>query len=124
MYAREDSAAASHPAAAQRWQRLPPGAHVDAAAESFRMLSDPTRLRLLWLLCGGEHDVTGLAAALGAARPAVSQHLAKLRLTGLVSMRRDGRRALYSARGGHVRRLLAEALEAAEHRVTGAPEHP
>jgi hypothetical protein len=29
----------------------------------------------------------------------------------------------YRARGGHVRRLVTEALEAGEHLVTGAPEH-
>lgn len=88
------------------------------------MLADPTRLRLLWLLCGAEYDVSGLVEVVGAARPAVSQHLAKLRLAGLVATRRDGRHAVYRARGGHVRRLLAEAMEAAAHHVTGAPEHP
>lgn len=88
------------------------------------MLADPTRLRIMWLLCAGEHDVTALAQRVGAARPAVSQHLAKLRLAGLVTSRRDGRRALYGVRGGHVRRLLIEALGAADHRVTGAPDHP
>lgn len=105
------------------WQVLPPGEHVGAAADSFRMLADPTRLRLLWLLCGAELDVSALAAAVGAARPAVSQHLAKLRMTGLVATRRDGRRVLYRARGGHVRRLLVEALEAAAHTVRGLPDH-
>ncbi|MGH3615203.1 MAG: hypothetical protein ACRDRK_21925 [Pseudonocardia sp.] len=54
----------------------------------------------------------------------MSQHLAKLRLAGLVSMRRDGRRAVYGVRGGHVRRLRVETLGAADHRVTGAPDHP
>lgn len=117
MYARDDSAGAV------QWQQLPPGEHVDAAAEAFRMLADPTRLRVMWLLCGAEYDVTGLAEAVGAARPAVSQHLAKLRFTGLVATRRDGRRVLYRARGGHVRRLLGEALEAAGHTVTGIPDH-
>ena len=117
MYARDDSATAA------RWQALPPGDRVDAAVEAFRMLADPTRLRLLWLLCGGEHDVSGLATAVGAARPAVSQHLAKLRMTGLVRTRREGRRALYTARGGHVRRLLAEAMEAAAHTVGNLPDH-
>lgn len=90
---------------------------------SFRMLADPTRLRLLWLLCGGEYDVGSLAAAVGVARPAVSQHLAKLRLAGLVSTRRSGRRVLSQARGGHVRGLLAEAVSAADHQLTGAPDH-
>ncbi len=104
-------------------ERLPPDEHVEAAVESFRMLADATRLRLLWLLCGGEYDVGALAGLVGAARPAVSQHLAKLRLAGLVGTRRDGRRALYRARGGHVRRLLAEALQAAGHVVEGLPDH-
>jgi DNA-binding transcriptional ArsR family regulator len=67
--------------------------------------------------------VTALAGAVGAARPAVPQHLAKLRLAGLVTVRRDGRRALYTARGGHVRRLVTEVLHAASHRVVGTPEH-
>jgi len=96
---------------------------VRAAAESFRMLADPTRLAMLWRLCDAEYDVTTLARVVRVARPAVSQHLAKLRMTGLVATRRDGRRVVYRARGGHVRRLLAEAVSAAEHRLTGAPEH-
>lgn len=87
------------------------------------MLADPTRLRLMWLLCGGEHDVSALATQVGSARPAVSQHLAKLRMTGLVATRRDGRRVLYTARGGHVRRLLGEALEAAGHHLHDLPDH-
>jgi len=115
MYARDDSP--------ERWRELPPAEQVEVAVESFRMLADPTRLRMLWLLCGGEYDVTTLAAAVGIARPAVSQHLAKLRLAGLVSTHRDGRRALYRARGGHVRRMLTEALGVAQHQVSGAPEH-
>lgn len=87
------------------------------------MLADPTRLRVLWLLCGAEYDVTTLAAAVGIARPAVSQHLGKLRLAGLVTTRRDGRRAVYRARGGHVRRLLAEAVGAAVHHLHDIPDH-
>lgn len=117
MYARDDLGSAD------QWQSPPSADAVHAAAESFRMLADPTRLTLLWLLCGGEHDVTSLTAQVGVARPAVSQHLAKLRLAGLVATRRDGRRVVYSARGGHVRRLLTEAVSAAEHRLTGAPDH-
>ncbi|WP_028929519.1 ArsR/SmtB family transcription factor [Pseudonocardia asaccharolytica] len=117
MYARDDSAGA------ETWQRLPDRRHIEAAAEAFRMLADPTRLRILWLLCGAEHDVGTLAERVDAARPAVSQHLAKLRMTGLVGIRRDGRRVCYRARGGHVRRLLGEAVEAADHHLSGLPDH-
>lgn len=53
----------------------------------------------------------------------MSQHLAKLRLAGLVTMRRAGRRALYRARGGHVRRLVEEVFHAADHHLTGQADH-
>ena len=105
------------------WPQLPGEPQVEATVTALRMLADPTRLRLLWLLHDGERDVGTLAAAVGAARPSVSQHLAKLLLAGLVASRRDGRRVLYRARGGHVRRLVREALEAGDHLVTGEPEH-
>ncbi len=118
MYARDNGAGAGG------WQELPPGEQVDAAVEALRMLADPTRLRILLVLSGGESDVTTLVERVGAARPAVSQHLGKLRLAGLVAMRREGRRAVYRPRGAHVRRLVAEAIAAAEHVVGGLPDHP
>jgi DNA-binding transcriptional ArsR family regulator len=117
MRARKTDAPAGDP------HQPPSGAQVEAAVTALRMLADPTRLRLLWELREGEHDVTTLTAAVGAARPAVSQHLGKLLLAGLVSTRRDGRRALYRARGGHVRRLVAEVLYAADHHLSGEPDH-
>lgn len=118
MYARENDATASDVP-----QVLPDAAQIDAAVTALRMLADGTRLRLMWLLRDGEDDVSSLAAAVGAARPAVSQHLGKLLLAGLVSTRRDGRRALYTARGGHVRRLVTEILFAADHHLSGQPDH-
>lgn len=117
MYARDNVASAHH------LQQLPTGTQIEAATIALRMLADPTRLRLMWLLRHGEHDVGTLAAAVGAARPAVSQHLAKLLLAGLVTTRREGRRGLYQARGGHVRRLVEEVLAAADHQLTGTPDH-
>lgn len=87
-----------------------------------RMLADGTRLRLMWLLCHGEYDVATLARTAGVARPAASQHLAKLRLSGLVSAQRVGRRVVYAARGGHVRRLVRQTIYAADHHVSGVPD--
>ena len=118
MYARDNVTGAG-----EATNPLPDATQVEAAVIALRMLADPTRLRLLWMLRDGEHDVGSLAAVVGAARPAVSQHLGKLLLAGLVRTRREGRRALYSARGGHVRRLVTEALHAADHHLTGAPDH-
>ncbi|MEJ2869390.1 metalloregulator ArsR/SmtB family transcription factor [Actinomycetospora sp. OC33-EN08] len=104
-------------AAARRWQQLPADERVDEVVEGLRMLADPTRLRLLWLLCGEELDVSSLAERLGVARPAVSQHLAKLRLVGLITQRREGRRVLSRARDHHVGELLADLVHDAGHRL-------
>ena len=99
-----------------RERALPPDEDVATAVEGLRMLADPTRLRMLWLLAGAELDVSSLARRLGVARPAVSQHLAKLRLVGLVTQRRDGRRVLSRARDRHVGELLDVLVHDAEHR--------
>jgi DNA-binding transcriptional ArsR family regulator len=64
----------------------------------------------LWALLQGETSVACLAELVGAAPTAVSQHLAKLRLAGLVRGRREGTYIHYSAADTHVRALLAEVL--------------
>lgn len=114
---------APEPAPSLHHRIAPDPARLGTASETFAMLSDPTRLHLLWLLTTGEADVGALTEAVGASRTAVSQHLAKLRFTGLVDTRRDGRRVIYRIRDGHVARLIVEALNHADHRVTGEPTH-
>ena len=101
----------------------PDTARLDAATNTFRMLADPTRLHILWTLTDGEADVTALVDASGASRTAVSQHLAKLRFTGLVDTRREGRRVVYRIRDGHLARLVREGINHADHIVTGEPPH-
>ncbi len=86
--------------------------------ETFKLLSDSTRLRIVWALLHGEHSVNELADHVGANPAAVSQHLAKLRLVRLVSLRRDGTRVFYAAENDHVRHLLEQALFHVDH-VTG-----
>ncbi|MCK4176760.1 metalloregulator ArsR/SmtB family transcription factor [Aciditerrimonas ferrireducens] len=97
---------------------------VRAAVAAFGLLADRTRLLLLWFLASEELDVTTLAALVGARGPAVSQHLAKLRLAGLVEGRKVGRHVLYRAKGTHVRALVTEALHHADHQLQGIPDHP
>ena len=94
---------------------------VEQAVKTLSMLADPTRIRVLWALLDEEVAVHDLASALGCSATSVSQHLAKLRLAGLVRHRRVGRRVLYSAHDVHVRRLLQEALRHAEHAAQDPP---
>ncbi|MFK4103765.1 ArsR/SmtB family transcription factor [Streptomyces sp. NPDC019531] len=73
-----------------------PSAEVLAeAAAAFGLLASSARLHIMWALSQGESDVTHLADRVGGALPAVSQHLAKLKLAGLVRARREGRRQVY-----------------------------
>jgi DNA-binding transcriptional ArsR family regulator len=73
----------------------PPVEVLAEAAAAFGLLSSPARLHIVWVLAQGESDVTGLAERVGGALPAVSQHLTKLKLAGLVRSRREGRRQVY-----------------------------
>ena len=96
---------------------------LETAAGTLRMLAEPTRLHLLWQLSNGPKTVTELTAAAGAPRTVVSQHLAKLRLSGLVDTRKDGRHVIYSLHDGHLVRLIHETINHADHRITGEPTH-
>lgn len=56
---------------------------LETAAATLRMLAEPTRLYLLWQLAQGPKTVTELTTGATLPRPVVSQHLVKLRLSGL-----------------------------------------
>ncbi|MFE0156305.1 ArsR/SmtB family transcription factor [Nonomuraea sp. NPDC059007] len=73
----------------------PPAEVLTEVAGVFAMLASHQRLHIVWALAQSECDVTGLADRVGGALPAVSQHLAKLKLAGLVKSRREGRRVVY-----------------------------
>lgn len=93
------------------------------AAEILALLGDRTRLALLHALAQHEADVTTLTERCGAQRPAVSQHLARLRLSGLVTTRKEGRRVIYALADGHLRRVVDEALSLADHHLNDRPPH-
>ncbi|HYN56491.1 MAG TPA: metalloregulator ArsR/SmtB family transcription factor [Motilibacterales bacterium] len=80
---------------------------ASAAAGSLALLADDTRLKILWTLMQGEQHVNALAEIVGAKAPAVSQHLTKLRLAGMVSVRREGTYAYYRASDDHISRIVS-----------------
>lgn len=90
-------------------------AGTTAAADVFRLLSDPTRLSLVWHLRGTERSVNELAHLVDRPAPAVSQHLARLRLSRLVSTRREGTTVWYRLVDDHVGHLVVDALSHAQH---------
>jgi ArsR family transcriptional regulator len=87
-----------------------------ATARLFRVLADPTRLRILELLLDGPRTVRELIDHLGCSRSRVSNHLACLRWCGFAEADRSGRTAIYSIRDRRVAAVLGAAKEmAADH---------
>ncbi len=94
---------------------------MNSSWENLKILSDPTRLRLLTLLLKEELSVAELQEILGMAQSRISSQLALLRQAGFVSDRREGKKAFYSLRPGLAPRSLT-LLEAACESVSDLPE--
>jgi ArsR family transcriptional regulator len=99
----------------RRPRPLPDGDELLAIAEIFRTLSDPTRLRILALLVGGEACVHDLCEAMAMSQPAISHQLRYLRVSRLVRARRVGREVWYALDDEHVMELVAQARSHAGH---------
>ncbi len=79
----------------------------------FKLLSDETRLRIvMYLVREGELHVSALCDRLGQSQPAVSHHLALLRVAGLIEARRDGKHNYYSVCTGHFHGLMEQLFSA------------
>ena len=81
------------------------------ASEFLKALSHETRLLLLCLLSEKEHSVTDLENTLSLRQPTVSQQLARLRLDGLVTTRREGKTVYYSIADDDIKRVIALLYE-------------
>ena len=82
---------------------------VSEAVQVMKAMSNETRLKILCSLMDGEKSVNQLAEFTDMLLPAVSQHLAKLRASGLVESRRDAQTVYYRAADG-VGFVLVDAL--------------
>ena len=98
----------------------------------FEILAEPHRRRILDLLAPGERPVGELVARLELSQPAVSKHLRILREAGLVDVRGDAQRRLYSVRSeplravddwlGPYRRMWSERLDHLERHLDAMPD--
>jgi ArsR family transcriptional regulator, lead/cadmium/zinc/bismuth-responsive transcriptional repressor len=80
--------------------------HVETVAATFRMLGDPTRIRILNALGSGELCVGDVARTVGVSESAISHQLRLLRTMRLVRVRREGRLAYYAVDDHHILELL------------------
>ena len=80
-------------------------------ADLFKVFSDSTRIRILYLLIGGEKNVSDISDELSMNQSAVSHQLKTLKQADLVKVRRDGKAMFYSLADSHVESILKIGME-------------
>ena len=87
---------------------------TELAAQRFRLLGEPMRLRILQALEAGEQPVHEIVTVLGASQPNVSKHLHALCQGGLISRRREGLNIYYGITDPMVFKLCQLVCRSAE----------
>lgn len=77
-------------------ESMPAQETFERTAETFDLISDATRVKILWLLCHTEECVANIAATVGMSSPAVSHHLRVLKQAGLLTHRKNGKEVYYT----------------------------
>jgi DNA-binding transcriptional ArsR family regulator len=85
-------------------------AHLIQLADMFRLLGDPSRLRLVGLLCDAALPASAAAKAAGMSPQLASHHLRLLRAARLVRAERRGKQIIYAIADEHVRHMLADMV--------------
>ncbi|UCE65544.1 MAG: winged helix-turn-helix transcriptional regulator [Candidatus Zixiibacteriota bacterium] len=98
-------------------ESLVPENLIVAMSENFRVLSDPTRIRILLALENGELCVCDIAALINLPQPSVSHHLKALRQLGIIKFKKSGKMTLYSLKDIRISGLLAVARDFSRNHV-------
>lgn len=80
-------------------------------AEMFRLMGDPTRLRILIHCLGGPVAVGELAKSTGASQSLVSHHLRLLRAARILRAERRGKKVYYAAADDHIRTVVGDMID-------------
>ena len=83
---------------------------IQQLAETFKILGDATRIKILCVLDRREMCVCDISALLNMSPPAISHHLKSLRQTRLIKYRRDGKIAYYSLDDEHIKAMFSQCL--------------
>ena len=91
-------------------KRIPGAREIDSLSLTFKVLSDPTRIKIISSLLAGELCVCDLTEILGISQSAVSHQLQILRNLNLVACSRRGKMVYYSLSDAHISTLLTQAI--------------
>jgi len=98
---------------------IPAGEEVYYLAEFFKVLGDPTRIKILYVLLEQEHCVNDIAAKLSMSQSSISHQLRILKQNRLVKFRREEKTIYYALADHHVVNILSQGLEhIEEHNCT------
>lgn len=88
---------------------------IQKVSQLYKVLSDPTRLRILLILKRGELNVTAIADELSMEQSAVSHQLKLLRQNRVVKSKREGKTIFYSLDDDHVIDILTQTFKHINH---------
>jgi DNA-binding transcriptional ArsR family regulator len=96
-------------------RHLPEDDVISDVSAKLKLLSDPTRLKIFWILCHVEECVINIAAMIHMSSPAVSHHLRLLKDGGLIVSTRKGKEMYYRAAGTDTSKVMHHAIDFMAH---------
>jgi ArsR family transcriptional regulator len=94
----------------------PKDEELDRLSQVFKILGDPTRVKILMLLDNHEMCVCDIANVLNMTKSSISHQLATLRISGIVKYRKSGKEVYYMLDDQHIKTLYEIGLEHIEHK--------
>lgn len=89
---------------------------IDLLSKMFKALSEPTRLRIIYILSKSSLCVCDISTILDITQSSISHHLRVLRDASLVKFKREGKLVIYSLDDNHVLSLFEQGLDHVKHK--------
>lgn len=90
---------------------------IDSLSGIFKVMADPTRLKILYALMRGTCNVSKLVELLGMSQSSISHQLILLKQEGLIRSKKEGRKVFYSLDDDHVETLFTMGYTHAMHKI-------
>ncbi len=100
------------------------GRVFELAAELFTLLGTPMRLRILNALCNGEQSVSQMLEVIDTTQPNLSQHLAVMYRSGVLTKRKEGTQVIYRVQSEKALTLCRSVCSQIAIEIDDAPQMP
>ena len=105
-----------HEAVERSLSTMPSEETINSLSEFYKIMGDGTRCRIICALQSGEMCVCDLCNVLSMSKSSVSHQLAKMKESGVVKSRREGKEVYYSLDDDHVSEIFATTLDHINHK--------